>query len=405
MKVLQLCKKFPYPLKDGESIAVNSLSKALCNHGCDITLLAMNTTKHFFSETRNKPVALKHYENIYTVKVDNRVKPLDALTNLFSPDSYHITRFISLEFKDKLAQLLRNNDYDVIQLETPYLAPYIPLIRQYTEAPIAMRAHNVEHEIWQRITENTSFFLKKWYLTHLTKKLKDYELAQLSYYDLLVAITQRDLNTFRSLGFKKQGIVTPIGLEMDQYMADYSSYQRPLSISFIGSLDWMPNQEGIKWFLEKVWPKADKKMPGVKLHVAGRNTPDWLLKMRNRNIEVHGEVPNATEFINQHSVMVVPLLSGSGMRAKILEGMALGKVVISTKLGLEGIPAKHRRQVLVADSPEEFIMQLQYCQQLPTEQLRQMGEEAQDFAHKHYDSQETVRALMKRYQELMVGAL
>ncbi len=405
MKVLQLCKKFPYPLKDGESIAVNSLSKALCEQGCSITLLAMNTTKHFFSETSNKPTALAHYQNIYTVKVDNRVKPLDALANLFSPDSYHITRFISLEFKDKLAQLLRNNDYDVIQLETPYLAPYIPLIRQFTEAPIAMRAHNVEHEIWQRITHNSSFFLKKWYLTHLTKKLKEYELAQLSYYDLLVAITQRDLTTFRSLGFKKQGVVTPIGLDMDQYHADYRSYQRPLSISFIGSLDWMPNQEGIKWFLEKVWPQANKNMPGVQLHVAGRNTPDWLLKMRNRDIEVHGEVPDATDFINQHSVMVVPLLSGSGMRAKILEGMALGKVVISTSLGLEGIPAKHRRQVLVADSPEEFIQQLRYCQQLPAEQLRQMGEEAQDFVHKHYDSQETVRALMKRYQELMVGAL
>ena len=93
------------------------------------------------------------------------------------------------------------------------------------------------------------------------------------------------------------------------------------------------------------------------------------------------------------------------MRAKILEGMALGKVVISTRLGLEGIPAKHRKQVLVADTAEEFIEQLHYCQQLPLEQLRQMGEDAQDFVHKHYDSQETANALMKRYQELMVGAL
>lgn len=405
MKVLQLCKKFPYPLKDGESIAVSSLSKALCDHGCDITLLAMNTTKHYFSDTRNLPAAMKHYEKIYTVKVDNRVKLLDAIANLFSPDSYHISRFISLEFKEKLAQLLRATDFDVIQLETPYLAPYIPLIRQFTEAPIAMRAHNVEHEIWERITHNTSFFAKKWYLTHLTKKLKEYELAQLSYYDLLVAITQRDLNTFRKLGFKKQGIVTPIGLDMDQYEADFSSFNRPLSFSFIGSLDWMPNQEGIKWFLERVWPQASKSMPGVNLHVAGRNTPDWLRKLRNKQIKVHGEVPSAADFINQHSIMVVPLLSGSGMRAKILEGMALGKVIISTRLGLEGIPAEHRHQVLVADTATEFIEQLKYCQQLPAEKLRQMGEAAQDFAHKHYDSQETARALVKTYQGMMVGAL
>ena len=101
MKVLQLCKKFPYPLKDGESIAVNSLSKALCDLGCEITLLAMNTTKHFFNEGRIMPPALDHYEAIQTAKVDNRVKAIDALSNLLSGDSYHISRFISLAFKER----------------------------------------------------------------------------------------------------------------------------------------------------------------------------------------------------------------------------------------------------------------------------------------------------------------
>lgn len=406
MKILQLCKKFPYPLKDGESIAVNSLSKALCELGCEITLLAMNTKKHYFQgDAQQIPEEIQHYAAIHSVVVDNRVKLLDAFSNLFSDDSYHISRFISLSFKDKLAQLLKEKEYDIIQLETPYLAPYIPLIRQYTEAPIAMRAHNVEHEIWQRITQNTSFFLKKWYLNHLTKKLKDYELAQLSYYDLLIAITQRDLNTFRALGFKKQGIVIPIGLEMEQYLTRFSSFEQPLSISFIGALDWLPNQEGIKWFLEKVWAKASKKMPNVKLHVAGRNTPDWLSKMKQKSIVVHGEVPNAIDFINAHSVMVVPLLSGSGMRAKILEGMALGKVVITTSLGLEGIPAKHGRQVLIADTPEAFVKQLVFCAQQPPRQLLQIGLQAQDFTQKNYDSLETADSLLKTYQQLTVGVL
>ncbi|MEZ5043565.1 MAG: glycosyltransferase family 4 protein [Saprospiraceae bacterium] len=406
MKILQLCKKFPYPLKDGESIAVNSLSKALCELGCEITLLAMNTKKHYFQgDAQLVPEEIQHYAAIHSVVVDNRVKLLDAFSNLFSDDSYHISRFISLSFKAKLAQLLKEKEYDIIQLETPYLAPYIPLIRQYTEAPIAMRAHNVEHEIWQRITQNTSFFLKKWYLNHLTKKLKDYELAQLSYYDLLIAITQRDLNTFRALGFKKQGIVIPIGLEMEQYQTRFSSFEQPLSISFIGALDWMPNQEGIKWFLEKVWAKASKKMPNVKLHVAGRNTPDWLSKMKQKSIVVHGEVPNAIDFINAHSVMVVPLLSGSGMRAKILEGMALGKVVITTSLGLEGIPAKHGRQVLIADTPEAFVKQLVFCAQQPSRQLLQIGLQAQEFTQKNYDSLETADSLLKTYQQLTVGVL
>jgi len=98
-------------------------------------------------------------------------------------------------------------------------------------------------------------------------------------------------------------------------------------------------------------------------------------------------------------------LSGSGMRAKILEGMALGKVVISTSLGLEGIPAEHRKQVLIANTPAEFIQQLQFCHQRSSGQLLQMGIEAQEFTHKNYDSQETAHALMKTYQSLTVGVL
>ena len=154
MRILQLCKKFPYPLKDGESIAVNSLSKSLHELGCEVTLLAMNTRKHFY-DTRKLPSSFTHYQQIHTVTLDNRIKPLEAFANLFSRDSYHISRFVSSGFQQALVRLLREESFDVIQLETLYLAPYIPLIRRHSDALVAMRAHNVEHEIWQRIAANT----------------------------------------------------------------------------------------------------------------------------------------------------------------------------------------------------------------------------------------------------------
>ena len=144
MKILQLCKKFPYPLKDGESIAVTTLSRALRELGCQVSLLAMNTHKHFFN-SNGCPEALSHYKDIFKVPVDNRVKPTEAFLNLFSRESYHIARFISPAFQRQLIEVLKNNTYDLIQLETPYLSPYIPTIRKYSDALIAMRAHNVEH--------------------------------------------------------------------------------------------------------------------------------------------------------------------------------------------------------------------------------------------------------------------
>ena len=396
MKILQLCKKFPYPLKDGESIAVTYMSKALNELGCELTLLAMNTVKHY-CEVDELPKSFNHYKSIHTVKIDNRVKPKAAFLNLFSDDSYHISRFVSEEYRKKLIQLLANNEYDVIQLETLYLAPYISTIRKYSKAKIAMRSHNVEHEIWARITENTSFFPKKWYLNHLTEKLKAFEIKQLNNYDILVGITQRDLDFFNKLGFKNEGVVAPIGLDMTKYQPNYKSFQQPLSLSFIGSLDWMPNLEGLEWFIQKVMPMVRNTYPNVKLHIAGRNMPKSLLNLKVKNIVIHGEVESSTEFLNEHSVMIVPLFSGSGMRAKILEAMSLGKVVMTTPLGLEGIDATDGEEVLVAKNEEAFMNQLKYCVE-NKKTLHHIGKKARTFIEEQYDYHSVSKRLMDFYE-------
>ena len=401
MKILLLCKKFPFPLKDGESIAVHTLGKALSDLGCEVSLLAMNTSKHYFKQAAYPP-ELEHYHRIETVEVDNRIKPLAAFANLFSQESYHIARFVSPEFSHKLRQMLQDEDYDVVQLETLYLAPYLPIVRRSSDALVVMRAHNVEHEIWERITGHAPTGLKRWYLQHLTEKLRRYETMVLNDYDLLVPITHRDLKTYRRLGFCSEATVTPIGLASEDYLADYDSYKRPLSISFIGSLDWMPNLEGLQWFIDEAWPKIQRRFPQIELHIAGRNTPDSLFQMRKNNIHVHGEVPDASAFINQHSLMVVPLLSGSGMRAKILEGMALGKVVISTSLGLEGIPAEHRKEVFHANTPDQFVEGIAFAVN-QGRQLEAVGRRAKQFVHSEFDRANIARRLLQVYQE-QVGA-
>ena len=396
MKILQLCKKFPFPLKDGESIAITNLSSALTKLGCEMTLLAMNTSKHYF-DGAVFPTPLQHYKSIHNVDIDNRINITDAFMNLFSDDSYHISRFISKAFEAKLIELLKTNAFDIIQLETLYLAPYIDTIRKYSKAKIAMRAHNVEHEIWERITENTSSIPKKWYLNHLTKKLRKYEQAQLNKYDLLIPITSRDLKIFESFGFKKKSIVSPIGLDGSDYLQNDKSFKKDISLSFIGSLDWKPNIEGLDWFLKNVWDQLHTENPTLQLHIAGRNTPDWLLNKNIPNVTVHGEIDDASDFINKHSVMIVPLLSGSGMRAKILEGMALGKVVLTTSLGLEGIDAQHLKNVLVADTPAEFSKCLNWAYN-QNGQLQKLGSNAKHFVNAEYDNLSIGESLLGAYQ-------
>lgn len=397
MKILQLCKKFPFPLKDGEAIAVTYLSRALHELGCEVTLLAMNTSKHFV-ETDNLPKSFNHYKNIYTSFVDNRVKPHDAFVNLFSEQSYHISRFVTKGYKDQLINILQREKFDIIQLETLFLAPYIDTIREYSDAKIVMRSHNIEHEIWERLTKHTKNPVKKWYLNHLTQKLKIFELAQLEKYDALMAITQRDLDFCKNLGFKNPSKVVPIGLDIRDYSADNVSYKKPLKMSFIGSLDWQPNIEGLTWFLDNCWEKINAALPDIEFHIAGRNTPANIKNIKLPNVFVHGEVPDAQDFINEYPMMIVPLLSGGGMRAKILEGMALGKVVLSTTIGIEGIFAKHGENALLADTPEEFLNVLKKYQSL--DKLLAIGQRAQVFTAKNYDNYEIGKEVLHFYQRL-----
>jgi glycosyltransferase involved in cell wall biosynthesis len=398
MKILQLCKKFPFPLKDGEVIAITYLAQALHQLGCEMTLLSMNTTKHFFDKN-TLPKEFDHYKEMHLVEVDNRVKAKDAFLNLFSNQSYHISRFVSPKFQLKLIELLQANEYDIIQLETLYLAPYVDLIRNYSKAKIVMRSHNIEHEIWKRITENTSLGAKKMYLSLLTRRLESFELEYLNKYDMMVAITQRDLNFFKQLGCSIPAHVTPIGLELKDYKRVANKGKIP-TFCFIGSLDWMPNSEGIDWILDKVWPKVLEQVPNAVFHIAGRNTPDSLLTKASKNIIIHGEVPDAADFINSHDVMLVPLFSGSGMRVKILEGMALGKVVLSTDLGLEGIHAKHKEQVLIANTVKDYVNEIVACYQNPNS-IQVIGTAAADFIEEHYDNLSIGKRLLDFYTELI----
>lgn len=399
MKILQLCKKFPLPLKDGESIAVTYLSRALHELGCEVTLLTMNTTKHYIDYESVSDQA-GHYKEVHTVDIDNTLKPVEAFKNLFSSDSYHISRFRSDQFAQKLEEILKREEFDIVQLETLYLAPYMDVIRKHSEALVVMRSHNIEHEIWDRITQNTQFLPKKWYIKYLSKKLRNFELGVLNEYDFLVPISQRDLHKFRDLGYVNGAQTIPIGIDFKDYTPNMASFEKNPSVSFIGSLDWIPNYEGINWFLNKVWPQVHREIPDLELHIAGRNTPDDLYQWAKSKVLIHGEVRDAREFINQHPIMIVPLLSGSGMRAKILEGMALGKVIITTSLGLEGIPAKNKKEVLVADTPREFLNHFKFCMDQP-EGMIHISQNAQTFVKHHFNNYHLAKDLIQSYQSYM----
>ncbi len=388
MRFLQLIKKFPYPPKDGESLLVSSFNEELKKRVNKIDLLAFNTIKHHFDISK-LPDAQNHYNEIYEVYLDNRIKWHEALVNIFSKTPYHISRFISKEFEEKLISVLNKNQYDFVLMESIYLASYIPIIRNHSKAKIILRAHNIEHEIWERIAKNTSNIIKKTYINYLTNQLKTYELNHISDADLIITLTSRDLKKLRDGGIKTEAHVVPAGISTNNKINTEFVLRKPIQISFLGSLDWIPNLEGLKWFINNVWHKITLENSNSFLHIAGRNTPKAIFSLESNNIKVHGEVPDSKEFLLSSPIMIVPLLSGGGMRLKILEAMALGRIVISTSIGFEGIDATDGKNILVANTAKEFQEKIQFCIDNPSN-LKQISHNAKQLFEEKYKTSKIV---------------
>ena len=399
MKILLITKKFPYPLKEGEPIAINYLARALTQLGCKVDLLVLNTSKHYFNP-KDFPPGENFFEEIHSVKVNNDIRLGGALWSLLAGKSYILDRFLSIEFEEKLEDLLRSKRYDVVQLETIYLAHYLPVIRRQPNVVVALRAHNVEHEIWERVAATTKNPFKKWYLKNQNRHLRSYEIEQLSHFDVLLAITARDLDAFRALGFSNEGVVVPVGINLIDYPLDNKAIVMPNGICFIGALDWMPNQYGVVWFLDKVWKKLQGKLPNVQFHIAGKNTPAWLHSKAGSMATVHGEVPDAKAFIQQFPIMVAPLFSGSGIKIKVLEGMALGRVVITTSIGAEGIPAEPGRHLLIADTATDFEKHLIWCIE-NVDAAKNIGVDAREFIRHEFANLEIAGRVNSVYVKMI----
>ncbi len=358
MKILQLCNKPPFPPVDGGCVAMNALTSGLLANGNTVKVLAISTQKH---PLQNDKIPAEYLKNtgIETVFIDTSLKVSAAIKNLFSSGSYNVQRFISKEFEQKIIETLRAENYDCVLFESLFVAPYLEVVKKNSSAKTILRAHNVEHVIWQRLAKQTNNILKKQYLGFLAKRLKKYELEMINRFNGIAAMTYVDKNYFLDNGCTIPVDVFPLGIDSAQYKPAKQEEEEFPSLFHLGSMDWQPNEEGIKWFLEKVWLRIYEKFPELKLYLAGRNMPEWLATLEIPNVVIAGEVQNAHEFMRQKAIMVVPLLSGGGMRVKIIEGMALGKAIISTTIGAEGIEYTTGENILIADTPEQFVEQIE----------------------------------------------
>lgn len=356
-RILILTNRVPYPYKDGGNLAMKAMIDGYHVNGWQVCLLSMNTSRHHVNEADVR----KEYSYLYKleiVKVYNDVKVINTLSNyLFSKEPSHSVRFKSRAYEKKLLQVIREFDPRIIQTESIYLSTYIPKIRKATNAKLIARLHNIEHQIWYRLADEIGSTLKRIYLKDLALRINNFERKCWQQYDLLLPITENDNKEVKRLYPSAATYVLPYTIS-NVFKADadekWVGYH-------IGAMDWQPNEEGIRWFIETVWKSIRESVKDFEFYYAGRNMPNELTQIQVDGIHNAGEVNDANAFIADKKILIVPLRSGGGIRVKILEAMAAGKVVISTTIGMQGIEVQPGEHYLPANTAQEFASVIHWC--------------------------------------------
>lgn len=400
MKILQLCHKVPFPPYDGGTIAMNNITQGLLTEGHRVKVLAVETPKHRVLSEKMPDNYLKSVD-FESVFIDTTLSFWAAFKTIFTRTSYQVSRFYSKSFANKLTEILQKESFDIVQLESIFMAPYLPVIRQFSTAKIVLRNHNIEHLIWHRVINNESNPLKRWAIRYFSRQLKRYECNLGSQIDGFAAISEPDYRFFKECYQNIPGTVIPFGVDLENYPEneDYMPSGTP-ELFHVGSMNWLPNVEGIEWFLDEVWPKIHKNFPEITFTIAGRQIPEKISQRADNNVIIVGEVASANDFMAERDIMIVPLLSGSGVRVKIIEGMALGKTIITTAIGAEGLAVEHGKNILIANTPDEFMECISKCVASP-DICTILGENARNFVALNHNNDLITNRLIEFYRTLL----
>lgn len=271
--------------------------------------------------------------------------------NVLSTRPFSVNRNYDPAVRKKVAAELETGNYDLLICDCPQMALHTVGLN---DIPSILFQHNVEAQILKRHAEVGHGRLRRWYMHGEWRKMQRFERECGGQFDAVIAVSELDRQTFqRDYGWNHvQVIDTAVDTEFFQPDGKVKETE---SVVFVGSMDWLPNQDGVKFFAREVWPQIRQRNAAATFRIVGRNPSAEVRSLGNQpGIEVVGSVPDVRPYLSEAAVVVVPLLVGGGTRLKIFEAMAMGRAVVSTTIGAEGLPLTSGEHFIRADEPQQF---------------------------------------------------
>ena len=384
MNILYISNKPIYPKIDGGCVAMHNFLSCLLETKVNIKHFSVSTLKHQFNIDAY-PESIQNKITPEELFVDTRVNIKSAIKNIFTNGSYNIKRFYSEDINNSLKEHLQNNIYDKIILETIFLTDYLKTFRNYSNAKIFVRSHNVEFKIWEKLASNEKKKLKKSYLSKLAKDLKKVEIKFLNNVDHILTLSKEDQEDLKKLKIQTEIDTIPVAISLPENVKNYENQ----NFFHIGAMNWKPNIEAVQILKNSIFPSIQKNIKNVSLTLAG----SFMEKEENTNGLIHkGFIENINDFFSEEGILLSPILSGSGVRIKILESMASGTPVITTILGAEGISITSGKEILIAKNEKEFVEFAVHLSK-SKEAREKIGQQARLFIAEQHNKENIIKQL------------
>jgi sugar transferase (PEP-CTERM/EpsH1 system associated) len=389
--VLMLVARVPWPLDDGWKMRTGNILKGLAAQGAEIDLISFGDPDQLVPDAFRSACA-----RIQLVRRERPYAVGDLVRGVLGRTPFSVLNYRAEAFAQGVRDACRDTAYDLLLIEDVVMAQYAV----EASARVAfLDMHNIESHLLQRYARSERHLARKGYAYLTARKLTHYERAISRRFDRVLVCSEEDRGRLRSGASDLPVAVVPNGID-PAYFSDAAVRPVDGSIVFVGSMDYHANISGVTHFVRAILPMIRSRHPNVTTYVVGKNPAPEVRALAGDDVVVTGAVDDVRPYVAAAAVSVVPLLVGGGTRLKILEAMAMGKAVVSTPVGAEGIPAPDGVALVLAEQGHEFADRV--CELLEDRQRAEaIGGRAREFVLRHYDWTAIVDEIVDRFEELV----